>query len=283
MYSTVSQIGEQLHAGKAIHISQSRSRSPHSLVFRDFITSLLHSNGSFLQNIKFDVKSVNIFRPCLHVYGFVWIRFYCGYKLYASTRIRICCVFDRLQVSESYPKSISKCSNRLLSMRWWINWDDYHGISKRSGYKRQHVAGFVAFSKVSTLGSVFKSLHLQCKFSPDTYVWTKAITKFLRIQTNPDTCGQGLSYTETSQSHFVAKYNAYVSVGIAHYYHRWSQPDNLVPLCKCQIIIIVYFLTNWLFSESVNSTYLHSGTKSSGWLRYWLLHSEKLRANRQKT
>ena len=31
-------------------------------------------------------------------------------------------------------------------------------------------------------------------------MWTKAgsVTKCLRIQTNPDTCGQGLSYTQTA-------------------------------------------------------------------------------------
>ena len=33
---------------------------------------------------------------------------------------------------------------------------------------RPHVSGFVAFSKVSTLESVFKSLRLRCAFSPDT-------------------------------------------------------------------------------------------------------------------
>ena len=35
-------------------------------------------------------------------------------------------------------------------------------------YKRPYVTGFVTFSKVSTLESVFKSLGLQCAFSPDT-------------------------------------------------------------------------------------------------------------------
>ena len=33
-------------------------------------------------------------------------------KLYASTHIRICCVFDRPHVSESDLSSILKCSNR---------------------------------------------------------------------------------------------------------------------------------------------------------------------------
>ena len=51
---------------------------------------------------------------------------------------------------------------------------------------------------------------------------------------------------------------------------QWrSQPDNLVPLFKFQAIIIIHFFTNWLFSQSMNTKYLHSGTKSSGWLRYW--------------
>ena len=51
---------------------------------------------------------------------------------------------------------------------------------------------------------------------------------------------------------------------------QWrSQPDNLVPLCKFQFIIIMHFFRNWLFSQSVNCKYLRSGSKSSGWLRYW--------------
>ena len=41
-------------------------------------------------------------------------------------------------------------------------------FSKVCGYRRPHVTGFVAFSKVSTLERVFKSLQLQCAFSPDT-------------------------------------------------------------------------------------------------------------------
>ena len=41
-------------------------------------------------------------------------------------------------------------------------------FSKVCGYRRPHVTGFVAFSKVSTLESVFKSLRLQCSFWPDT-------------------------------------------------------------------------------------------------------------------
>ena len=51
---------------------------------------------------------------------------------------------------------------------------------------------------------------------------------------------------------------------------QWrSQPDNLVPLCKFHSITIIQFFRNGLFSQSVNCEYLHSGTKSSGWLRYW--------------
>ena len=47
--------------------------------------------------------------------------------------------------------------------------------------------------------------------------------------------------------------------------NQWPhQPDNLVPLCKFQIIIIIHFFRNWWFSQSVNWKYLHSGTKSSG-------------------
>jgi hypothetical protein len=32
-----------------------------------------------------------------------------------------------------------------------------------------------------------------------------------------------------------------------------SQPDNLVPLCKFRIIIIIHFFRNWLFSQSMNT------------------------------
>ena len=50
---------------------------------------------------------------------------------------------------------------------------------------------------------------------------------------------------------------------------QWrSQPDNLVPLYKLSIIIIIHFFRNWLFLRSINTKILHSGTKSSGWLRY---------------
>ena len=55
---------------------------------------------------------------------------------------------------------------------------------------RPHVSGFVAFSKVSTLETVFKSLLLLYTFSPDTCGRITA-TKCLRIQTNSDTCGRG--------------------------------------------------------------------------------------------
>ncbi len=92
--------------------------------------------------------------PCPHVSGFVCIRkhFVADSKVYASTRMRIRCVFER-----------------------------------------PHVSGFVAFSKVSTLETVFKSLRLPYAFFAG-YVWTLSVTatKCLRIQTNPDTCGRGL-------------------------------------------------------------------------------------------
>jgi hypothetical protein len=73
---------------------------------------------------------------------------------------------------------------------------------------------------------------------------------------------------------------------------QWrSQPDNLGPLCKFKIIIIIHFFRNWLFHSQWTIKYLHSGTKSSGWLRYCVwwktLHGEKpstitLRILRQK-
>ena len=56
-------------------------------------------------------------------------------------------------------------------------------------------------------------------------------------------------------------------------HHQWrSQPDNLVLLCKFEIIIIIHFFKNWLFSQSMNT---HSGIKSSGWLRYWSPWSDR--------
>ena len=128
--------------------------------------------------------------PCLHVSRFVCIRrhFIAVTKIYASTRMRICSVFDRPHVSESDPNSILKCSNRLLSMRWWINWDDYQdnvrskwmgdfrtfttSFSKVCGYRRPHVTAFVAFSKSLNSGERFQ------KFSGAVcvlagYVWTR--------------------------------------------------------------------------------------------------------------
>ena len=51
--------------------------------------------------------------------------------------------------------------------------------------------------------------------------------------------------------------------------NQWrSQPDYLVSLCKFPIIIIIHCFRNWFFSQSVNTKYLHSGTKSSAWLRF---------------
>ena len=45
------------------------------------------------------------------------------------------------------------------------------------------------------------------------------------------------------------------------FWAQWrSQPDNLVLLCKYQIIVIVHVFTNWLFSQIV----------FTGWLRYCL-------------
>ena len=36
---------------------------------------------------------------------------------------------------------------------------------------------------------------------------------------------------------------------------QWcSQPDNLVPLCKFQIIIIIDLFKNWLFLQSMDLT-----------------------------
>ena len=43
---------------------------------------------------------------------------------------------------------------------------------------------------------------------------------------------------------------------------------NLVPLCKFQIIIIIHFFRNCCLHSQRTRKYLHSGTKSSGWLRY---------------
>ena len=63
---------------------------------------------------------------------------------------------------------------------------------------------------------------------------------------------------------------------------QWrSQPDYLVPLCKFQIIIIIHCFRNWFFSQSVNCKYFHSGTKSSGWLRYWMWSMKKAKLSQK--
>ena len=71
----------------------------------------------------------------------------------------------------------------------WVG--DFHtftsSFSKRSGYMRPHVTGFVAYSKVSTLESVFKSLRLQCAFLQDT-CGRKPDT----CERKPDTCERKL-------------------------------------------------------------------------------------------
>ena len=52
---------------------------------------------------------------------------------------------------------------------------------------------------------------------------------------------------------------------------QWRrQPDNSVPLCKFKIIIIFISLEIDCFHSQWTRKYLHSGTKSSGWLRYCL-------------
>ena len=43
-------------------------------------------------------------------------------------------------------------------------------------------------------------------------------------------------------------------------------------------MVIIHFFRNWLFSQSVNCKYLHSGTKSSGWLRYCLRRITKYKS-----
>ena len=55
---------------------------------------------------------------------------------------------------------------------------------------------------------------------------------------------------------------------------QWrSQPDNLVLLFKFQIIIIIHFLWNWLFSQSMTPKNLHSETKSLGYCLFRQLSS----------
>ena len=71
-------------------------------------------------------------------------------------------------------------------------------------------------------------------------------------------------------AHKAPRENSWLNVTAKKRRNQWrSQPDNLVSLCKFWISIIIHFFRNWLFSQSTNSKYLHSGTKSSGWLRYW--------------
>ena len=51
---------------------------------------------------------------------------------------------------------------------------------------------------------------------------------------------------------------------VKRHHRRRSQLDNLLPLRKFQIIIIIHFFRNRLFSKSMKSNDLHDGTKSSG-------------------
>ena len=124
-------------------------------------------------------------RSCLHVSGFVCFRkhFIAVTKLYASTRIRIRCAFDCPHVCELDTKMLEwLIEHALMKKLRRLPWQRSmcvsgfrtftSSFSKVYGYKHPHVAGFVAFSKVSTLESVFKCL---------------------RIQTYSDTCGQGLT------------------------------------------------------------------------------------------
>ena len=51
---------------------------------------------------------------------------------------------------------------------------------------------------------------------------------------------------------------------------QWrSQPDNLVPLWKFQTLSLFISLEIDCCSQSMITKNLHSGTKSSGWLRHW--------------
>ena len=113
--------------------------------------------------------------PCLHVYGFVCIcrHFIAVTKLYASTRIRIFLRFRPstcIRIRSEFDIKIFESFIEHAVIPWqrftWVG--DFRtftsSFSKRSGYMRQHVTRFVAFSKVSTLESVFKSLRLRCAF-----------------------------------------------------------------------------------------------------------------------
>ena len=53
-----------------------------------------------------------------------------------------------------------------------------------------------------------------------------------------------------------------------HHSGQWrSKPDNLVPLWKFQTSLFISLEID-CFLQSMNTKNLHSGTKSSGWLRH---------------
>jgi hypothetical protein len=57
---------------------------------------------------------------------------------------------------------------------------------------RLQVSGFVAFSKVSTPGGVFKSWRLQCAFSSVRVDGKRICNKMFADTKNPETCGRDL-------------------------------------------------------------------------------------------
>ena len=60
---------------------------------------------------------------------------------------------------------------------------------------RPRVSGFVAFSKSSTLESVFKRLRFKSlRFRRIRVDGTFISKKYLRIKMNPDTCARGLNF-----------------------------------------------------------------------------------------
>ena len=147
------------------------------------------------RSFKTYTGTIPLFRPCLHVPRFVCIRrhFIAVTKLYASTRIRICCVFDRPHISEFDTRMFESLIehaliNKLRRLPWqrskWVA--DFRtftsSFSKVCCCRRPYVTGFVAFSKVCGYCVRFRRIrvdqgHIRNKMFADTnesgYVWTE--------------------------------------------------------------------------------------------------------------
>ena len=81
-----------------------------------------------------------------------------------STCIRIRSAFDAKMLESLFEHALMLVRSMLVGDFFTFT----SSFSKVYGYKHSHGSRFVAFSKVSNLETVIKSLRLQCALSPDT-------------------------------------------------------------------------------------------------------------------